>query len=323
MSICFLFPGQGSQSPGMFKRLPEHAAIASTFRQASEILQCDISALDSEESLQSTVSVQLALFIAGVAAARALQAEHVIPEAVAGLSVGAYAAAVVCDSLPFADGLLVVKLRAQLMETKFPSGYGMAAIVGLTEQKVTELVERVYEQSAPVFVSNINAPRQITIAGLLLTIDEVIAAALKSGARKAERLNVAVPSHCPLFQDVAEKLQEALGKVKMQDPAIPYVSNIRARPLRAAELIAEDLANNIAHGVRWHDAMSLLEELGIDTFVEMNPGNVLSKMGTESFQGPFQESFQEFYRHLRFIALEESSLAYVSRLVQSGKDAVP
>jgi malonate decarboxylase epsilon subunit len=323
VSICFLFPGQGSQSPGMLKRLPEHPAVESTFRQAGEILQCDISALDSEDSLQSTVSVQLALFIAGVAAARALQAEQVIPEAVAGLSVGAFAAAVICDSLPFADGLKIVKQRAQLMESKFPSGYGMGAIVGLSEQKVTELVERVYEQSAPVFVSNINAPRQITIAGSLVSIEKVAAAALKSGARKAERLNVAVPSHCPLFQDVAEKLQEALGKVKMQDPAIPYVSNVRARPLRTGAKIAEDLANNIAHGVRWYDSMCVLEELGTDMFVEMNPGNVLSRMGTESFQGSFQESFQEFFRHLRFIALEDSSLAYVSGLAHARKDVAP
>jgi malonate decarboxylase epsilon subunit len=303
VSICFLFPGQGSQSPGMLKRLPQHPAKESIFREASEILECDIGELDSEESLESTVSVQLSLFIAGVAVARALEAEQVIPAAVAGLSVGAFAAAVVCNSLTFADGIALVKQRAQLMETSFPSGYGMAVIVGLTEQKVHELVKSFYEQSAPVFVSNINAPRQITISGSVQSIDKVAAAALKSGASKAVRLPIAVPSHCSLFQMVAEKLQEALSKVNVQNPTVPYVSNVRARPLRNARSVAEDLANNIANGVRWHDSISVLVELGTDIFVEMNPGNVLSRLGAESFPD------------LRFIALEDSSLAYVSRAV--------
>lgn len=302
MSICFLFPGQGSQSPGMLKRLPQHPAKESTFRQANEILGRDVSELDSEAALESTIAVQLSLFIAGVAAARVLEAEEVIPAAVAGLSVGAFAAAVVCKSLAFADGIAVVEQRAQLMETSFPSGYGMAAIVGLTEQKVAELVNSFYEQSAPVFVSNINAPRQITISGALQGIEKVAEAALKCGARKAERLHIAVPSHCPLFQAAAETLQETLKQVNVDNPSIPYVSNVRARRLRTAKSVAEDLANNIAHGVRWHDSISLLTELGTDIFVEMNPGNVLSRLGSESFP------------HLCFIALEDSSPAYVSRL---------
>jgi malonate decarboxylase epsilon subunit len=289
----------------MLNRLPHHPATESVFRQASEILERDISELDSEAALESTVAVQLSLFIAGVAAARTLEAEQVIPEAVAGLSVGAFAAAVICHSLTFADGIALVKQRAQLMETSFPAGYGMYAIVGLTEQKVTELVGSFYEQSAPVFVSNINAPRQITISGALQGMEKVAAAALKCGARKAEHLQIAVPSHCPLFQSVAEALQETLKKVNVQNPTIPYLSNVRARPLRTAQSVAADLANNIAHGVRWHDSISVLVELGTDMFVEMNPGNVLSRLGSEAFP------------HLRFIALEDSSHAYISRLAHS------
>jgi malonate decarboxylase epsilon subunit len=308
VSICFLFPGQGSQSADMLKRLPQHPAALSTFRQASEILECDIGDLDSEAALESTVSVQLALLIAGVAAARVLEAKQVMPAAVAGLSVGAFAAAVVCGSLPFADCIAVVKQRAHLMETSFPSGYGMSAIVGLTEQKVADLVNSFYDQSEPVFVSNINAPQQITISGAVQGLEKVEAAALKCGARKAERLNIAVPSHCLLFKSVAETLQEALAKVNMQNPAIPYVSNIRARPLRTAQSVSEDLANNIANGVRWHDSVSLLVELGAEIFVEMNPGNVLSRLGAESFPD------------LRFIALEDSSPAYISRLAHARKN---
>jgi malonate decarboxylase epsilon subunit len=180
----------------------------------------------------------------------------------------------------------------------------MAAIVGLTEQKVAELVNSFTEQSAPVFVSNINAPRQITISGSLQGIEKVEAAALKCGARKAERLHIAVPSHCPLFQSVAETLQDTLKKFHVQNPTIPYVGNIRARPLRTAQSVAYDLANNLAHGVRWHDSIALLIEFGTDIFIEMNPSNVLSRLGAESFPD------------LRFIALEDTSLAYISRLAK-------
>jgi malonate decarboxylase epsilon subunit len=308
MSIAFLFPGQGAQHPGMLHNLPKHNCTESILNQASEVLKQDVYSFDSEAALDSTVAVQLSLFIAGVAAATALAAEGVIPVAVAGLSVGAYSAAVICKSLTFTDGLAIVQKRAQLMENQFPSGYGMSAIVGLTEKKVSELVSSAHEPSEPVFVSNINAPTQITIVGALRGLEKVETAALKYGARKAERLHVAVPSHCPLFQSAAGILQEGLSKISIQNPAIPYVGNVRARPLRTGQGVAEDLANNIANGVRWHDSVSVLVELGTNLFVEMNPGEVLSRLGTESFPG------------LRFIALEKSSLAYVSRLAHSRKD---
>ena len=286
----------------MLKRLPQHPATESTLREAGAILEQDITELDTEASLASTVAVQLSLFIAGVAGARALVAEQVIPDAVAGLSIGAFAAAVVCESLTFADGMAVVKQRAELMGKSFPSGYGMAAIVGLTEKKVNDLVNKFHDESAPIFVSNVNAPTQIIISGSVQGMEKVMDKALKSGARKAERLNVAVPPHCPLFQSVSETLQRALDNLDVQNPRIPYISNVRGRRLRTAHSVAADLAENIANGVRWYDSISLLVELGTDMFVEMNPGNVLSRLGAEEFP------------QLRFIALEDNSLAYVSRL---------
>jgi malonate decarboxylase epsilon subunit len=283
MSLAFLFPGQGSQSPGMLQALPDHVAITRTLEEAGQILRQDVCDLDSPESLQSTVSVQLALLTAGVAVARALDDEGVTPEAVAGLSVGAFAAAVHCGVLSFPDAIQLVRQRAELMQSLFPSGFGLSAIVGLTESQVTDLVAAVHSSATPVYLGNINAPRQIVIAGSDAGMSAVLQAAKKAGARKTERLQVAVPSHCPLLEPVAEALKTTLRGVRLQQPRLIYVSNVGGRSLRHAEAVAEDLANNIARSVRWHDATTLLEELGCRLFLEMPPGAVLTGLAKEAF----------------------------------------
>ena len=299
MSVAFLFPGQGSQTAGMLKRLPDHAAVKETLRQACDILSVDVAELDTEEALQSTVNVQLALFIAGIAAARVLQTSNVVPMAVAGMSVGAFAAAVTCNTLSFSDGLKVVKKRAELMESRFPMGYGMSAIVGLSERQVLDLVKNCFSNTAPVFVSNINAPRQIIVSGACTGLEKVEESATKSGARKVERLNVEVPSHCPLFETVAEELKTIMKTVQLQEPSIPYISNVKARPLKTALQIGEDLATNVAHGVRWYDSISVLAELGCNLFIELNPGNKLCRLSAELFEAQ------------KFIPLEETSVDYI------------
>ncbi|HEY9777152.1 MAG TPA: malonate decarboxylase subunit epsilon [Planktothrix sp.] len=307
MSIAFLFPGQGSQYPGMLHSLPAHPVVHSTIKEASDILEKDVLTLDSEFTQNAELAVQLCLFIASVAVANALQQEGVTPDMVAGLSVGAFAAAVVCNSLNFADGLTVVTKRAQLMQHKFPSGYGMSAIEGLTEQRVAELVARIHTESNPVYLSNINAPLQIVVSGCNAGLDLLEKAALQSGARKVKRLPVTVPSHCALFRSEADILQQEMQKFNMAPPSVKYVGNVKARALRTAEAIAEDLATNVAHGVRWYDSVSVLVELGADLFIEMNPGSVLTRLGGDLF--PEQ----------RFIAAEESSIGYLSKLAASRK----
>ena len=282
MSLACLFPGQGSQSPGMLHALPGHVAVTRTLQEASQILRQDVRDLDSPESLQSTVSVQLALLTAGVAVARALADEGVIPEAVAGLSVGAFAAAVHCGVLSFPDAIQLVRQRAELMQSLYPSGYGLSAIVGLTEPQVANLVAAAHSAETPVYVGNINAPRQIVIAGSDAGMSAVLQAAKQAGARKAERLQVAVPSHCPLLEPVAEALRATLKGLSLQQPRWIYVSNVGGRSLRNANAIAEDLANNISHSVRWHDATTVLEELGCRLFLEMPPGAVLTSLAKES-----------------------------------------
>jgi malonate decarboxylase epsilon subunit len=303
MSIAFLFPGQGSQMPGMLHALPGHPAVTRTLDEVSEYLNTDIRELDSEESLRSSVSVQLALLACGVSMARALTEEGVEPEAVAGLSVGAFAAAALCGVISLSDAVRLVRQRAEMMVRLYPTGYGLAAIVGLSEIQVSRLVEEVYTELAPVYVGNINAPRQIVIAGSDEGIRKVLDAARKNGARKAEELHVSVPSHCPLLEPVAVALRESLKKMHLQSPNYVYVGNVSARTLRTSDAISEDLASNVAHGVRWYDSVTVLEELGCDLFLEMPPDHVLTQLAKEAVPS------------VQALALGETSLRHALQVV--------
>jgi malonate decarboxylase epsilon subunit len=304
MSVAFLFPGQGSQVPGMLHNLPDHAAVARTLDEVSGSLGADVRGLDSAEALQSTVSVQLALLTSGVAVSRALFEEGVKPEAVAGLSIGAFAAAVAAGVLDLGDGVRLVKERAEGMVQLYPEGYGLAAIIGLTEIQVCMLVKNAYTEQNPVYVANVNAPRQIVIAGSNEGMDKVLEAARKSGARKAVRLDVSEPSHCLLLQPVADALKKSLQAIHLQEPKMVYVGNVTGRALRSAEAISDDLATNIAHGVRWYDATTVLRELGCHLFLEMPPGHSLSDLAKQNLSG------------VRSIPAEARVLPRVLRLAQ-------
>ncbi len=285
MSVAFIFPGQGSQSPGMLHHLLDHPAVVRTLDEISEVLHSDVRNLDSEQGLKSDVSVQLTLLAAGIATGRALMEQDVRPAAASGLSVGAFAAAVTAGVLSLQDAVELVKLRAEQMMKLYPTGYGLSAIVGLNESRVTEIVRAVTSVQDPVFVGNINAPRQIVIAGSNVAMDQVLDEARREGASKAVRLHVSVPSHCPLLQPVADLLERRMSSMHLKAPKLVYVGNVTARPMRTKELIARDLANNIAHGVRWHDATTVLKELGCNLFLEMPPGHILSDLAKENLKG--------------------------------------
>lgn len=132
MSVLFTFPDQGSQRRGMLHALPSHAEVARTLQEASDTVGYDVTSLDDTDSLRSTVAVQLCILIAGVAQARVMSARGYEPDMVAGLSIGAYPAAVIAGALQYADAVKLVELRGQLMERAYPSGYGMTAIIGMT-----------------------------------------------------------------------------------------------------------------------------------------------------------------------------------------------
>jgi malonate decarboxylase epsilon subunit len=269
----------------MLHHLLDHPAVVRTLDEISEVLHSDVRNLDSEQGLKSDVSVQLTLLAAGIATGRALMEQDVRPAAASGLSVGAFAAAVTAGVLSLQDAVELVKLRAEQMMKLYPTGYGLSAIVGLNESRVTEIVRAVTSVQDPVFVGNINAPRQIVIAGSNVAMDQVLDEARREGASKAVRLHVSVPSHCPLLQPVADLLERRMSSMHLKAPKLVYVGNVTARPMRTKELIARDLANNIAHGVRWHDATTVLKELGCNLFLEMPPGHILSDLAKENLKG--------------------------------------
>jgi malonate decarboxylase epsilon subunit len=171
------------------------------------------------------------------------------------------------------------------MEQMYPVGYGLSAIVGLSEAQVAKLVDAAHTKQHPVFVGNINAPRQIVIAGSNEGMERVLQQAREQGARKAERLDVPVPSHCSLLQPVADSLRKQLQSLSVEDPNTIYLANVNARAVRTAQGVARDLADNIAHGVRWHDATAVAQELGCELFLEVPPGHTLSDLARENLPG--------------------------------------
>jgi malonate decarboxylase epsilon subunit len=283
MSIAYLFPGQGAQTPGFLHRLPGHPAVSATLDEAGAVLGMEVKILDTAAALESTTAVQLCVLIAGVAVSRALAWEGVIVDAAAGLSVGAFGAAVACGALRFADALPLVKLRGECMQQAYPHGYGMAAIVGLDEQQVAAIVENLGGDAAELYVAAINAPTQIVLSGADRALDAAIETARRNGARRAERMAVTVPSHCPLLDGVALRLEAAMAAIDMRDPQRPYVSNRRARAVSDAQGVRDDLIHNVSHAVRWHDSVTLLRELSVRLFIEPPPGQVLSRLAEQSF----------------------------------------
>src|SRR3984885_12206145 len=285
MKAGMLFPGQGSQQPRMLHELVRNPAVDETLSEVSDVLGLDVRTLDTAQALQSAISVQLAILTAGVATARALQRGGCEVLAVAGLSVGAFSAAVAADSISLSDAVRLVRSRAEQMEQLYPTGYGLSAIVGLTETQVAKLVETENSTEHRVFVGNVNAPRQIVIAGSNEGMEQVLQRARAHGARKAERLDVPVPSHCSLLQPVADSLRNQLQSISVRDPKPIYLANVDARAVRSAQGVAKDLADNIAHGVRWHDATTVACELGCELLLEVPPGHVLTDLARENLQG--------------------------------------
>jgi malonate decarboxylase epsilon subunit len=310
MSIAYLFPGQGAQRPGFLHRLPKHPAVSATLDEAAAVLGMQVLSLDDAAALASTVAVQLGVLIAGVATSRALAHEGLQIDAAAGLSVGAFGAAVACDALSFADALPLVKLRGECMQRAYPRGFGMAAIMGLQEPQVAAIVEQIGGAGAQLYIANINAPAQIVLSGPDRALQAAIEAAHAAGARRAERMAVSVPSHCALLDGVAQQLAAALAAVEMHDPRRPYVSNRRARVVYDAPGVRDDLIRNVAGAVRWHDSVTVLYELGVRLFIEPPPGQALSRLA--------QQAFAE----VRAVAVEDLQLSDILLLAEHERQAL-
>lgn len=283
MSSLLVFPGQGAQQPGMLQRLPPSPEIRACLDEASEVLGEDVLILDSPQALASTRAVQLCLLIAGVACARTLLQAPVKADYVAGLSIGAYPAAVVAGALGFADALRLVSLRGQLMQQAYPQGYGMTALIGLDLALVEGLLAQVHSPQTPVYLANINADSQVVIAGSDAAMHAVAELARGCGVGVAKRLAVSVPSHCPLLEQPAQILAAAFAEVPLQVPTLGYLSGSRARPLRTVEQVRDDLAFNMCRVVDWRGTVQSAYERGVRLQIELPPGAVLTGLARRVF----------------------------------------
>ena len=279
MSSLFAFPGQGAQQPGLLQGLPEGASLL--LEEASDVLGEQVLALDSTQALQSTRAVQLCLLLAGVAWARWLLQRSPAPEYVAGLSIGAYPAAVTAGALAFADAVRLVALRGELMQRAYPQGYGMTALSGLDVSSVEHLLAEV---GGEVYLANLNSDNQIVIAGSDTAMAEVAARARARGQGVARRLAVSVPSHCTLLDGPARELAAAFAGVELRRPRITYLSGSSARPIFDPQRLREDLAGNMARLVDWRATLRNAYERGVRLHLEMPPGSVLSGLARPVFE---------------------------------------
>jgi malonate decarboxylase epsilon subunit len=283
MSVLFTFPGQGAQRPGMLHALPAHPEVERVIEEASDTLGLDARSLDHAEALRSTVAVQLCLLVAGIAQVRLMSERGHQPDMVAGLSIGAYPAAVTAGALRFDDAVRLVSLRARLMEQAYPRGYGMTAVVGMTQRSLERLIEQVNSADMPVALANINAETQMVVAGSDAAMLRLATLASESGAQRCERLDVAVPSHSALLARPAAALADAFATVSVRAPRLVYLSSSAARALFDGPRIAADLAGNMAQQVRWHDTMRLAWEKGARLAIEMPPASVLTRLSAAVF----------------------------------------
>jgi len=276
--IALLFPGQGAQRPGMLCELTALPGGGETLREAERVLGGMVR--DDAATLATTLGAQRALTIAGTASARALRAGGVVADAVAGHSVGAFAAAVAADALAFADALRIVDARARAMVRAFPSGFTMGAIAGFAESVVQALAAEFAAPREPLYATNVNAYDQVAIAGACTAVERALGAATARGARTARLLDVAVPSHTPLMDDVAQTLERAFAGVPVANANCWYAANCDGRLVRDAAAIRRDLIASVAHPVRWADATQGLVERGVTLFIEALPGSVLADLAT-------------------------------------------
>lgn len=292
MSSLWVYPGQGAQQPDMLHLLPREPLISECLREASDALNEDVMLFDTAEALQSTRAVQLCLLIAGVACSRLLMAQGSRPDFVAGLSIGAYPAAVISGALGFADAVRLVALRGELMQAAYPEGYGMTALVGLDQTLVEQLIAQVHAAPTPVYLANINADNQFVIAGSVQAMAQVAALAKAQGAATAKRLAVSVPSHCELLAGPAQTLAQAFGQVSVQAPSIRYLSGSTARPVLNDDKLRDDLAFNMCRVIDWRSTVQTAYERGVRLQIELPAGTVLTGLARRVFEQGSAVAFQ-------------------------------
>jgi len=259
----------------MLSDLPCVPEVDQTLAEAGRLIPGGIGTLDSPASLTQTVPAQLALLVSGVAATRALAARGAAPDIVAGHSVGAFAAAVAAGALQFSEAITAVTHRARRMAELFPHGYGMLAVSGLREEELGKIAEQVTAEGHPAWLANVNSIDQMVLTGTNAALDRGRELARARGARRADRLEVAVPSHAPILEPVSAELRSLLCGRAARPLTARYVTISTARPATTSADVLDDLTVSVSRTLRWRDAFGVITELGTRFVLQLPPGRVL------------------------------------------------
>lgn len=279
--LAFIFPGQGSQTVGMGMDFYEnHAKAAEIFKQADERLGfslTDIIFSGPQETLTKTENAQPALLTTSIAILEVLKEYNITPDYTAGHSLGEYTALTAAGSITFKDAVYAVRKRGELMEQAVPSGEGtMAAILGMEQEVLQKITEEVSQEGKLVQLANLNCPGQIVISGTREGVMLAGEKASESGAKRVIPLEVSGPFHSELMKPAAEEFRNILDQLGFNDAKVPVIANVSAEPMHKETEIKEKLIEQLYSPVQWEKSVETLLNQGVDTFIEIGPGKVLS-----------------------------------------------
>jgi [acyl-carrier-protein] S-malonyltransferase len=277
---AFLFPGQGSQFAGMGKSLADaYPAARQVFEEADDALGISLSRMcfeGPEDALKLTENTQPALLTVSAAANAVLRQQGLVPDYVAGHSLGEYSALVAAGSLRFADAVRLVRNRGRYMQEAVPPGVGaMAALLKMPLEKLDAALAEA-AQGEVLSAANLNSPDQVVIAGHAGAVNRAVELAKAAGAKRAVLLPVSAPFHCALMKPAQDKLKVDLDAAEFADLAMPLVNNWQAREIRSGAEAREGLYQQAPNPVRWMDSIRYLAAQGVTRFIETGCGAVLT-----------------------------------------------
>lgn len=283
---AFVFPGQGSQAVGMGRDLAAaYPSAKAVFDEADSVLGYSLSRLcfeGPEADLSDTAHTQPALYVTSIAALRALESRlpGVKPAAAAGHSLGELTALTAAGALSFADGLRLVRERGRLMKQAGEQSPGaMAALLGAEVEAAQGFCEQARAGTGlPVVVANDNCPGQIVISGDVSALEAALGIAKEAGVRKTVRLDVSIAAHSPLMAVVQDAFRELVAATVFVTPQVPVYGNIRGEPLADVAAIRAELGDQLTQPVRWQAGVQAMIAAGVETFVELGSGDVLTKL---------------------------------------------